>query len=130
MAVFRVENTNVDAPPANNNNEITLYQIGQYISSNEVVLHIFGFSIYERDSAVINLAVQLENDQSVYLISESAIDRAINPPKTTLTEFFELCNHADTFDAFVQILLYSEVPRYFTWTPIKKLIPRKQDIFD
>ncbi|GBP83349.1 hypothetical protein EVAR_54366_1 [Eumeta japonica] len=34
MAVFRVENT-VNAPPVNKNDEITLYQIGRYISSNE-----------------------------------------------------------------------------------------------
>ncbi|XP_044592007.1 uncharacterized protein LOC123270134 [Cotesia glomerata] len=69
MAVFRVENTNVNAPP----------------------------------------------DQRVYFTNETAIDRAINPPKTTLTEFFELCNRADDFDAFAHTLLYSQVPRYFTW---------------
>ncbi|XP_073972868.1 uncharacterized protein [Rhodnius prolixus] len=58
----------------------------------------------------------------------AALDHAINPPKTTLTEFFELCNRADAFGAFAQTLLYSEVPRYFTWAQSKKWIPRKQGI--
>ncbi|GBM86776.1 hypothetical protein AVEN_203254-1 [Araneus ventricosus] len=99
MAVFRIENTNVNAPPLNENDEITNYQIGRYISSNEAVWRIFGFQIHERDPAVIHLAVHLENGQRVYFTDETALDRAINPPKTTLTEFFELCNRADAFGA-------------------------------
>ncbi|GBP17299.1 hypothetical protein EVAR_90159_1 [Eumeta japonica] len=61
MAVFRVENTNVNAPPVNKNDEITLYQIGRYISSNEAAWRIFGFPIHERDPAVVQLAIHLEN---------------------------------------------------------------------
>jgi hypothetical protein len=68
----------VNAPPVNNNDEISLY-----VSSNEVVLYIFGFSIHERDPAVLHLAVHLENGQCVYFTSETAIDHATNPPKTT-----------------------------------------------
>lgn len=75
---------------------------------------IFGFPILERGPAVIYLAVDLEKGQRVYFTDDTAVDRAINPPKTTLTEFFELCNRAGTFGAFAQTLLYSEVPRYFT----------------
>ncbi|XP_044595144.1 uncharacterized protein LOC123272415 [Cotesia glomerata] len=126
MAVFRVENTNVNAPPVNKNDEITLYQIGRYISSNKAVWRIFGFPIHERDPAVVQLAVHLENGQRVYFTNETVIDRAINPPKTTLTEFFELCNRADDFGAFARTLLYSQVPRYFTWAQTKQRIPRKQ----
>ncbi|GFR22669.1 helitron_like_N domain-containing protein [Trichonephila clavata] len=126
MVAFRIENTNVNAPPVNNNNEITLYQIGRYISSNEAVWRIFGFQIHERDPAVIHLAVHLENGQFVFFTNETAIDRAINPPKTTLTEFFVLCNRADTFGAFARKLLYSEVPQYFTWAQTKIWMPRKQ----
>lgn len=32
-------------------------------------------------------------------MNKTAIDRAINPPKTTLTKFFELCNRVDVFSA-------------------------------
>ncbi|XP_044575241.1 uncharacterized protein LOC123259044 [Cotesia glomerata] len=126
MAVFRVENTNVNAPPVNKNDEITLYQIGRYISSNEAVWRIFGFPIHERDPAVVQLAVHLENGQRVYFTNEPAIDRAKNPPKTTLTEFFELCNCADDFGAFARTLFYSQIPRYFTWAQTKQWLPRKQ----
>ncbi|XP_044596944.1 uncharacterized protein LOC123273568, partial [Cotesia glomerata] len=98
----------------------------RYISSNEAVRRIFGFQIHERDPAVVQLAVHLENGQRVFFTNETAIDRAINPPKTTLTAFFELCNRADDFGAFARTLHYSQVPRYFTWTQTKTWMPRKQ----
>jgi hypothetical protein len=44
IAVFRAENTNINAPSANKNDEITLYQIDRYVNSNEAVWHIFDFS--------------------------------------------------------------------------------------
>lgn len=53
MAVFRVENTNVNAPPVNENDEITLYQIGRYISFNEAAWPIFSFLIHERGPAFV-----------------------------------------------------------------------------
>ncbi|XP_053944993.1 uncharacterized protein LOC128854708 [Anastrepha ludens] len=121
MSVLRMENTNVNALAVNENDEITLYQIGRYISSNEAAWRIFGFPIQERDPAV-----HLENGRRVFFTNETAIDRAINPPKTTLTEFFDWCNRADDVGAFVRTLLYSQVPRYFTWTQTKKWMPRKQ----
>ncbi|XP_023159393.1 uncharacterized protein LOC101459168 [Ceratitis capitata] len=113
MALFRVETSNVNAPPVNKNDEITLYQFGRYISSNEAAWRIFGFPIHERDPAVVQLAIHLENGQCVFFTNDTAIDRAINPPKTTLTAFFELCNRADDFGAFARTLLYSQVLRYF-----------------
>ncbi|XP_072400392.1 uncharacterized protein [Diabrotica undecimpunctata] len=106
-AVFRVENTNVNAPPMNKSDEITLYQIGRYISSNEA------------DPVVVHLAVHLENGQRVFFTNETMIDRATNPPKTILTAFFELCNSMDDFGAFARTLLYSQVPQYFTWAQTK-----------
>ncbi|XP_072384527.1 uncharacterized protein [Diabrotica undecimpunctata] len=70
MAVFRVENTNVNAPPMNKNDEITLYQIGRYISSNEAAWSILGFPNHERDPVVVHLAVHLENGQRVFFTNE------------------------------------------------------------
>ncbi|GFR31324.1 helitron_like_N domain-containing protein [Trichonephila clavata] len=123
MTAFRIENTNVNAPPVNNNDEITLYQIGRYICSNEAVWRIFGFQIHERDPAVIHLAVHLENGQYVFFTNETAIDRAMNPPKTTLIGFIVLCNRADAFGDFARKLLYSEVPQYITWAQTKNRCP-------
>ncbi|GFQ87962.1 uncharacterized protein TNCT_597611 [Trichonephila clavata] len=108
-------------PPVNNNHEITLYQIGWYISSNEAVWRIFGFQIHERVPAVIHLVFHLENGQRVFFTNETAIDRAIIPPKTTLTKFFELCNRPDAFGAFARKLHYSEEPRFLTWAQTKKM---------
>ncbi|GFR14232.1 ATP-dependent DNA helicase [Trichonephila clavata] len=45
MAAFRIENTNVNAPPVNNNDEITLCQIGRYISSNDAALNCTAIQI-------------------------------------------------------------------------------------
>ncbi|GFS97745.1 helitron_like_N domain-containing protein [Trichonephila clavipes] len=47
---------------------------------------------------------------------------ALNPPGTTLTAFFTLCQE----DAFARILLYSEVPSYYTWNEIKKVFIRRR----
>ncbi|GFU52991.1 uncharacterized protein TNCV_1142801 [Trichonephila clavipes] len=126
MAVFRVENTNVNAPPVNKNDEITLYQIGRYISSNEAAWRIFGFPIHERDPAVVQLAIHLENGQRVFFTNETAIDRAINPPKTTLTAFLNCVIVRMILVLLQRTLLYSQVPRYFTWTQTKTWMPRKQ----
>lgn len=72
--------SNANAPPVNQNDEITLYQIGRYISSNEAAWRLFGFPIHERDPAVIQLAVHLENSQRVFFTNETAINLAKNPP--------------------------------------------------
>ncbi|GBP31765.1 Alpha-(1,6)-fucosyltransferase [Eumeta japonica] len=58
-----------------------------------------------------HLAVHLENGQRVYFTTETAVQVAQNPRKTTLLAFFELCNE----DEFAKTLLYHEVPQYYTW---------------
>uniref|UniRef100_T1HW81 Uncharacterized protein n=1 Tax=Rhodnius prolixus TaxID=13249 RepID=T1HW81_RHOPR len=89
MAVFGVENTTAS------NDEVTQYQLGRFISSNEAVWRITckSFSIHERYSTVVHLTVHLENGQRVYFTSENVRARAMSPPPTTLTEFFTLCRN-------------------------------------
>lgn len=54
---------------------------------------------------------------------ENAVQRAHQPPSTTLTSFFETCQN----DHFAQTLLYSEMPKYYTWNQsTKKFMRRKQ----
>ena len=51
--------------------------------------------------------------QRVYFTEDTAMDRAAgDPPKTTLTEFFALCQ----VDDFAKTLLYVDVPKYYTWS--------------
>ncbi|GBP15269.1 hypothetical protein EVAR_92263_1 [Eumeta japonica] len=56
MAVFGVAGDN-------RNDEITQYQMGRYISSNEAVWRIMSFPMHERHPVVVHLAVHLENGQ-------------------------------------------------------------------
>ncbi|XP_055924554.1 uncharacterized protein LOC129956648 [Argiope bruennichi] len=120
LAIFEVQNIN-------KNDEITRYQMGRYISSNEAIWHILSFPIHERDPSVQHLAIHLENGQRVYFTEENVLQRALEAPKTTLTEFFTLCEKSDIFGQFAKTLIYSDVPRYFTWNKSgKKWEPRKQ----
>jgi hypothetical protein len=67
--------------------------------------------------------VHLENGQRVYFTAENAEERAAQPPNTTLTAFFQLCQEDD----FAKTLLYPQVPKYYTWnTPRKVFCKRKQ----
>ncbi|GFQ65109.1 uncharacterized protein TNCT_292541 [Trichonephila clavata] len=65
MAVFGVENATAS------NDEVTQYQLGRNISSNEAVWRILSFSIHERYLTVVHLAVHLEIGQRVYFTSEN-----------------------------------------------------------
>ena len=104
------------------NDEVTQFQMGRYVSSNEAFWRIFGFHIHDRYPNVVHLSVHLENGQRVYF-TEANIHRIVqNPPNTTLTAFFELCGQ----DSFAATLLYSEVPKYYTWNASSKLFSRRK----
>lgn len=107
----------------NENDEISQYQLGRYISSNEAVWRILSFPMHDRHPTVVRLAVHLENGQRVYFTADNVQQRVASPPVTTLLAFFKLCET----DAFARTLLYSEVPTYYTWNePGKKFQQRKQ----
>ncbi|GFW00167.1 ATP-dependent DNA helicase [Trichonephila clavipes] len=59
----------------------------------------------------MHLSVHLENGQRVYFTEDNVIHKIINPQKTTLMAFFELCQ----VDNFAKTLLYCEVPAYYVW---------------
>ncbi|GFQ97793.1 uncharacterized protein TNCT_225881 [Trichonephila clavata] len=102
--------------------------MSRYISSNEAIWRILSFSIHERESFVQHLAVHLENGQRVLFHRRNFSPKSTRePPKTTLTAFFTLCQKPDVFGQFAKTLLYTDVPRYFTWNNSgKKWDPRKQ----
>lgn len=115
MAVFGVNEQNTD--------EVTQYQMGRYISSNEAAWRILSFPIHNRHPTVVHLSVHLENGQRVYFTTANARNIAADPPHTTLTAFFALCSE----DRFATTLLYEEVPKYYTWNAaLKKFQRRKQ----
>ncbi|XP_055910681.1 uncharacterized protein LOC129945044 [Eupeodes corollae] len=120
-AIFAVQNVN-------DNDEITRYQMGRYISSNEVIWRIFTFPIHERDTAVIHLAVHLENGQRVYFTEETTLQQALAAPKTR-TQFFNLCSRQDAVGQFARTLMFTDIPKFFTWNKqSKNWEPRKRGI--
>lgn len=116
MAIFEISAQN------NPNDEITQYQMGRYISSNEAIWRILSFNIHERYPAVIHLSVHLENGQRVHFTESNARERALHPQNTTLTAFFQLCKN----DHFARTLLYYEIPKYYTWNATKKEFFRRK----
>ncbi|XP_075444603.1 uncharacterized protein LOC142488115 [Ascaphus truei] len=109
MAIFGITNENMK-------DEISLYQLGRYISSNEAVWRIFSFPIHQRHPTVVHLTVHLENGQRVYFTPHNAQSLAAQPPNTTLTAFFQLCQN----DSFAKTLLYPDIPKYYTWNSSTK----------
>lgn len=55
MAVFALEKD------VWKNDEVTYYQMGLYICSNEAVWRILGFPIHEQYPTVVHLSIHLEN---------------------------------------------------------------------
>lgn len=115
MAVFQVI-------AQNPHDEITQYQMGRYVSSNEAFWRIFAFTIHDRHPTVVHLAVHLENGQRVYFTNANAANIAAQPPNTTLMAFFTLCQTDD----FARTLLYAEVPSYYTWNQSSKTFQRRK----
>ena len=70
---------------------------------------------------LLHTCVHLENGQRVFFHEGNAQERAQIPPQTTLTAFFQLCQQ----DEFAKTLLYSQVPRYYTWQTNKVWQRRK-----
>ncbi|KAG8235757.1 hypothetical protein J437_LFUL015378 [Ladona fulva] len=61
----------------------------------------------------------------VYFTAENARERATQPPNSTLTAFFLMCQE----DPFTRTLLYPEVPKYYTWNKSSILFcKRKQGV--
>ena len=58
--------------------------MGRYVSSKKkkTIWHIYSFPIH--------LAVHLEKGQRVYFTTQKVLQRAIQPPSTTLTSFFNV----------------------------------------
>ncbi|CAF1558848.1 unnamed protein product [Rotaria magnacalcarata] len=115
QAVFGLENDR------NSIDEIKHYQLGRYISSNEAIWRILDYPIHERHPTVIHLAVHLENGQRIYFTEDNLHEKMNDPPRTTLTAFFLLCQKDD----YAKTLLYCDVPKYYTWDASEKVFKRR-----
>jgi hypothetical protein len=84
------------------------------------VTRILDFPILIRYPVVMHLAVHLENDQRAYFTEDNLLDKVNEPPRTTLTVFFLLCQK----DNFASTLLYCDVPKYYTGNASEKAFKR------
>ncbi|CAB3235217.1 unnamed protein product [Arctia plantaginis] len=115
MAVFGIASENA-------NDEISNFQMGRYVSTNEALWRLLSFQIHERYPTVVHLAVHLENGLRVYFTEANAAQRAERPPSTTLTSFFAMCEA----DPFAATLMYVEMPKYYTWNQSTKKFQRRK----
>ncbi|XP_045500045.1 uncharacterized protein LOC123697545 [Colias croceus] len=106
----------------NENDEVTRFQSGRYISSSEAVWRILSFNIHERYPPVTHLDVHLEGGQRIYFNTENVTERLENPRQTTLLAFFRLCQTDD----FAKSLLYEEVPSYYTYDKQRGVFNRRR----
>ncbi|GBM96805.1 hypothetical protein AVEN_161121-1, partial [Araneus ventricosus] len=102
--------------------EISEYQTGRYISSNEAAWRIFGFPTHKRHPTEIHLDMHLENGQLIYFREDNLQYRLANPPNTALAGFFELCAN----DNFAKTLVYCDVPKFYTWDKSKKVFNQRK----
>ena len=98
---------------------------GTCTCTGEAIWRILKFNINEHYPSVEKLAVHLKNGQRIYFNDTEQAHRIVanDPPQMTLMAFFKLCYGDD----FIKILLYAEVPSYFTWRD-KKWNQRKKGI--
>ena len=82
----------------------------RYVSASEALWKLYRFPIHSRKPAVEKLPCHLENEQMTIIPKEVNPDPIV-PPVTKLTAFFELNKHDD----LARNILYSEIPKYFTW---------------
>ena len=57
----------------NSIDEVTQYQMGSYVSSNEAICRIFSFPNHEIRPTVVDFAVHLENSQIVYFTTQTVL---------------------------------------------------------
>lgn len=104
--------------------EISNYQTGRYINSNEAAWKIFGFETHCRFPPIQHLDVHLENNERVYFNARNASNVVNNPRPTTLTAFFKLCNE----DSFAKNILYSDVSKYYTFDKQLKMFKKRKQV--
>eukprot|EP00118_Oscarella_pearsei_P008368 m.42686 g.42686 ORF g.42686 m.42686 type:complete len:215 (+) comp33376_c0_seq1:836-1480(+) len=111
MAVFGLQKEDM-------NDEIKCFQTARYVSTNEAVWRILAFPIHSHHPPIQHLRIHLENKQSI-LHPRKCRRKSLRSAENNPNRIFVLC----TKDLFARILLYNDVPKYYTWTE-KKWKPR------
>ena len=72
----------------NSIDDVTQYQMGRYVSSNEAIWRVFSFPNHERRPTIVHLAVHLENGQRVYFTNKMYYNEQFNHGLQLLPVFF------------------------------------------
>ena len=102
--------------------EVTAFEVGRYISSNEAAWRLMSFPVHQHHPPVEHLNVHLENGERVMFKSDATKDDILPPKPTKLTAFFSLCNN----DEFARGLLYADVPTFYIWNNKEKQWKRRK----
>ena len=97
--------------------EIAQFQHGRYLGAMEAAWRLLDRPIHGHYPPVQQLHLHLDGDERrVVFRGDENLDAVLrheaNNP-SMLSDFFELCQR----DEFAATLLYTEVPRYYTWQP-------------
>ena len=125
--------------------ETAEFHNGRYVCATEAVNRLLGGESHFRYPPVQQLAVHLENMQRTYWEDSDDLEKlraqaalaAAAPPRTTLTAWFELNQQHDhrennaggrpwleRGEVDARTLLYSDMPRHFTFTDTKTWVRR------
>ena len=114
QTIFTVQqqsNTNTES-----RNEVQMFRASRYVCSNEAAWQILGLLLHEMHTTVTHIALHLPNGEHLYFTEANLYDQILTPLTTTLTAFFRLFQ----IDEFAQTLLYTEIPKYYTWNSSRK----------
>eukprot|EP00798_Chlamydomonas_sp_ICE-L_P027773 gene27773-17913_t len=114
-------------PQQPNIDEIQQYQDGRYISASEAHRRLMVLPMCDQTPPVYRLALHMENQQQVRFNANEGFQHIVNggPPKTTLTEWFEL----NRLDEGARQHLYHDIPSFYTWDKTnKKWKPRQRGV--
>lgn len=109
----------------NSDDEITRYVQARYVSPPEAVWRLFEFKTHEEYPSVVQLAVHLKGQQTVYFkphLTAAELAEKLDNSGSTLTGYFEYnMEHPDD-----PPYLYSEFPAHYVWNKRIRKWTRRQ----
>ena len=106
----RIEHETGELPPIN---EIDLFKLYRYLSSDQAAWRLMQFPIHHRSHPVTKLQIHLENMQ--LCIFDPDKEAPSQPPATQLTEYFRFLQENPDF----RDVCYIDMPKYAVYGPTK-----------
>jgi hypothetical protein len=118
-AALEVSRADGEAIQEQDVDEIKQFLDSRYISCSEVAWRIFRFPIHAENPNVVRLAIHLEGEQTVLVRDTATVAEQVDagPPKSTLTQYFELNRRLKSADPHHPhlSLIYPDVVEKYSW---------------